>query len=159
MRVWILVSALLLSPAAMSQTPPPAGQKEKGQVLVDRRVFLDANGKPVEGEARERILQQLRALDPSNVNPPTVCEADYSDITAEKTASDEHFRAMRGKVVPLQHQYEQELYYRDRRAKRYEETCGRPPKRKGVTGMPDPNEMTMQACKAIGVVCKPMKHW
>jgi len=96
------------------------------------------------------------------------CRADYSDIEAEERESDARRRAMRDTVIPLKDQYEQELYYKDRRAKRYEEMCGKTTiaidsseaiDLKFQPLIPERVDMTRKACKAIGVVCKPVKHW
>lgn len=151
MRAWILISALLLSPAAVSQTPPSSDCEKAVYAPMPYVQALDE-------KSREQMKRQLEALS-ADAGPPTHCQPNYCDIDAEKRASDDYFRRkLKGQVVPLQHQYEQELYYRDRRGKRYEETCGKLPKWDTAGGV-DPTEMTMKACKAIGVVCKPVKHW
>ena len=152
MRAWILISVVLLSPAALSQTPP-SGDCEKPAYAPAPYV------QPTDEKSRELLKKQLEFLSAGADRLPD-CQVNYCDIDAEQRASNEYFRRkLKGQVIPLQHQYEQEFYYRDRRARRHEETCGKLPKRENITGKPDPTEMTMQACEAIGVVCKPVKHW
>ncbi len=170
MRACILIFVLLLSPAAMSQTPEP-DNKGDGKELVlkmpdDRQLFLKApdDGRvlvpvPPGGSIDEGVLKELQGAGLTPV-PWYACDVDYTDIDAEEKVSDERFRALRGKVIPLQHQYEQELYYQDRRAKRFEKTCGKQSERQAkYSNTPKRDDMTVKACEVIGVVCKPVKHW
>jgi hypothetical protein len=161
MRLSLLVLAFVLAPIALAQAPEQSpSQPDRG-----RKCTVYVAG-PLDARKREELEKQdFGSL-------PQACCVDNSDIAAEQKASDEHLRQMkrREEVIPLQHQYEQELYYEDRRAKRYEETCGKQPART-VDPDVDPNvqwkfskptdmiEMAKKACKAIGVDCKPVKHW
>jgi hypothetical protein len=174
MRLLLLVLILVAAPAAVSQTPPKNGAdleiilenlegltepyngyeavNENGQ--VEKRIVV-----PPEVFRNERQMESLRKQGLTPVlgpRPVPDCSADYSDIDAEQKESDSRLRAMRDRVIPLQHQYEQELYYRDRREKRYEEKCG---KQKRADWDQRNLDMTKQACKAIEVACKPVKHW
>jgi hypothetical protein len=166
MRLFLLAPAFALAPIALAQAPEQSpSQSDRG-----RKCTVYVLG-PLDAKKREELEKQdFGSL-------PQGCCVDSSDIAAEKKASDEHLRQMqrRGEVIPLQHQYEQELYYEDRTARQYEEACGKPPART-VDPNADPNvewkfskptdwkptdmtEMAKKACKAIGVVCKPVKHW
>lgn len=97
------------------------------------------------------LVRSLRTI-PTRASP---CKVDYSEINAEKKASDDRLRQMqrRGEVIPVLHQYEQEMYYEDRRDRLYEKTCGRPREDEFT------NDMRRKACGALGAVCKPRKHW
>jgi len=161
MRLSLLILAFALAPIAMAQAP----QQSPSQPDRGRKCTVYVVG-PLDPKKREELEKQDFG------SPPQGCCVDSSDIAEEKKASDEHLRQMqrRGEVIPLQHQYEQELYYDDRFAKRREEQCGKPPART-VDPDVDPNvewkfsqptdmiEMAKKACKAIGVDCKPVKHW
>jgi len=161
MRLSLLILALVLAPIALAQAP----EQSPSQLDRGRKCSVYVAG-PLDAKKRE----ELEKLDFGSL--PQACCADSSDIVAEKKASDEHLKQMqrRGEVIPLQHQYEQELYYDDRFAKRREEACGKQPARTAGPNV-DPDiewkfskptdmiEMAKKACKAIGVDCKPVKHW
>ena len=184
---WLLgLLAFAAAPAVVSQTPPrdqgdleivletPEGlfkpfvyemRNDKGE--IEKRVYV-----PPEILKNEKAMDSLRKQGltpvPGSVVGGPSCEVDYSDIAAEQKASDARLRQMRRReeVIPLQHQYEQELYYKDRYAKRREEQCGKSPapkpggvKKRLLPESVDLDEMTRKACQAIDVVCKPVKHW
>jgi hypothetical protein len=173
MRLLLPMLMLVASPAAISQNPPneapdayitigtpdgllrmpvEEGLDESGQ--IERKVIV-----PPQVLQNETLIDSLRkqGLTPTlGQNPRPICNVDYSDIDAERKASETRLRVIKDKVIPLQHQYEQELYYWDRREKRFEEKCG---VRKPSEWDQRRIDMTKKACKAIEVECKPVKHW
>jgi hypothetical protein len=170
MRVLLPVLAFLVAPAALSQTPPDKAPGPKiaieapdGNAFLPGYETLDENGQiekrvvvPPEVLQNQKLLESLRNQGFTPVPGPPPCIADYSDIHAEQRASDARLRTMKGTVIPLQHQYEQELYYRDRMEKRTVEKCGALKRSEWDQRRGD---MTKKACEAIEVECKPVKHW
>jgi len=150
-RHFWLMAGLALAPAAVAQAPPVAlvprlESPRQVEIPPGSALFLT-----------EKELEEFKETGiPPNRQPS--CPVDYSEIEAEKQVSDEHLRQMKRKleVIPLKDQYEQELYYQDRRAKLYEKTCGNGAK---YTIRPEPTGMTWKACEIIAADCKPVKHW
>jgi hypothetical protein len=177
MRTGFVVLFALLSGAAAGQTPP-AVEWEKpvelfavpgGPLVVEDAQKLPPSGKlnvMVEGgpagsmsvsDVLDHIRQGRRVWLLNFKSTTPTCDVDYSEIDAEKKASDERKRQMdrRGDIIPLHHQYEQEMYYEDRRNRIYEKTCGKPTRNYNA----DRPDMRKRACDVLGVVCKPVKHW
>ncbi|MDP3738426.1 MAG: hypothetical protein Q8R02_13615 [Hyphomonadaceae bacterium] len=143
---------LAVAPNALSQTPPATEQKQPPQtewMIRDESGVLRSYNK-----AQIEELKKQGAIFPLELG----CPVDYSDIDAEKAASKEHRRKMKDEIIPLKHQYEQELYYRQRAQKRLQETCGAA-NTVNPSGYVSFEEITRKACDVIGEVCMPVKHW
>lgn len=177
MRIEWIVLSTLLSGVAAAQTPPVVEWEKPaelfafpGQLLVLEEVQkLPPSGKldvmveggPTGSMSAADVLDQMRqgkrvwSLGFKSSSPP--CDVDFSEVDAEKKTSDEHKRQMerRGEVIPLQHQYEQEMYYEARRNQIFEQTCG---KRSSDPGS-RPIDMRQKACAIVAKDCKPRKHW
>jgi hypothetical protein len=183
-RIVLPILLVFLTPVAAAQVGEAVeggrlcvdeGRLDEGRLCFDKAYTLenpDGSTKKVlpipEGAVlSKKTLDDLAKQGITPVVVPPGCRADYSDIDAEQKDSDARRRAMRDTVIPLKHQYEQELYYKDRRAKRHQETCGKePPPSLGKAlspafnaDKPDLVDMTRKACEVIGEICKPVKHW
>lgn len=94
---------------------------------------------------------------PAISKPDPPCEQAEAEIGAEKRKSDDHLHEMekRGEIVTVLQQYEQEMYYEDRKAKLYRKFCQKPaPPVEGPT-----ISMRTKICAASPAGCKPVKHW
>jgi len=176
MRLSPLILVLLLAPAAAAQTPqpvpeqtwrlapyqsvpiPPGSEKSLSTLPPDARLLIEVDSivRIVRPAELQELLREGKQVRPG----PPPCRVDYSKVDAEKKASDQHLREMkrRGEAVPVIHQFEQEMYYEDRRTKLYEKTCGKPATTAPLT-RETPPDMRKKACEALGAVCKPVKHW
>jgi hypothetical protein len=177
MRIgWIVLSALL-SGAAAAQTPPVVEWEKRAELFAfpgELLVLEEVQKQPPSGKLNVMVeggstgsmsvpdvLYQMRqgkrvwSLNFKSSSPP--CDVDYSEVDAEKKASDErkHQMERRGEVISLQHQYEQEMYYEERRNRVFEQTCG---KRSSDSGS-RPTDMRQKACVIVAKDCKARKHW
>lgn len=175
--VALSLSALLSGGAAAAQTPPAIQWERRAEIFAtpgDLLVLEEVQKLPpsselkvvVEGgpagsmlvsEVLEHMRQgkRVRMLDFKSPSPP--CEVDYSEVDAEKKASDERKRLMdrRGELVPLQHQYEQEMYFEERRTQVFERACGK----RSSDPVSRPIDMRQKACAIVAKDCKARKHW
>lgn len=177
MRFGLIVLVVLLAEAAAAQTPQPETNLMTPSYAVPGgllaledvqklppdgalAVVVDNVGRSMKVADILKLLQEgklVRSLRTVPTQPPS-CTVDYAEITAEKKASDDRLRQMqrRGDIIPVLHQYEQEMYYEDRRNRLYVKTCGKP---RGEEYRSLQTGMNQRACAALGVVCKPRKHW
>jgi hypothetical protein len=175
MRLRLIALALLLANNAGAQTPLIADQNCSPTVFAAGAPLILEDVEKMDPSLRlnvvvERgaagamaaadVLEQMRRgkrVWPLRADPAPSCDPDYSEVVAEKRISDERLRQMerRGDVIPLQHQYEQEMYYEDRRKQVYEKACGKPSRNPSTCK----TDMKQKACEVLGVVCKPAKHW
>jgi hypothetical protein len=182
----LLGFALVLAPVALAQAPPQPGQaigpsavfalpdgpltlEQVQRLPPDARLMVvtpDGVAGPRNAEDVLKLLREGKEVRSLRSTQRVGCEPpEYAEIRAEQTASNEKLLKMqrRGEIIPLQHQYEQELYYRERFAMVREAKCGKTPTPDPEVGawVPQPPmpDMTLKACRAIAPDCQPRKHW
>ena len=175
MRFGLIATVLLLASAAAAQAPQAADQgcspsvytasaplvlEEVERMQPSIRLDVVVERGPAGSMSAADVLEQMRKgkrVWQLRRDAVPSCDPDYSEVVAEQRASDERLRQMarRGDVIPLQHQYEQEMYYEDRRKQVYEKSCGRPLRNPASCKA----DMRQKACEVLGVICKPVKHW